>query len=269
MLHIVIETLTGISPRKRSDLRQWEIPEELVWEVQKIGKRVADNEPLQYVLQEEWFYGRKYFVSPAVLIPRGETEELVEWVIETYKTSDQEISILDMGTGRGCIAISLDLELKKAKVFGMDKSEEALQVANKNKADLHSNVQFLGGDILDLSNFSTQKWDCIVSNPPYIPTQEQSEIAHHVLDFEPHMALFVPNHQPLLFYEKIVDYAVLTLKTKGQLFFEIHSIFGAEVVALLQKKGFSEVRLKQDIHGRDRMVKAIWGNYTTNGINFL
>lgn len=254
----IAEHFTGIERKKSFLMQDNEIAEKLVQDMAIACKRIVAGEPTQYVIQHEWFYGRQFEVSPAVLIPRGETEELVEWVFAYYKGQNTHPYILDIGTGSGCIAISIALELDKVKVAAMDYSKEALAIARKNAADLGAKVTFFEGDILDTTSFETPiKWDCIVSNPPYIPQKESAEMAEHVLAHEPHLALFVPNEQPLLFYDKIADYALHNLTEKGTLFFEVHAPFALNVVALLQAKGFSEIELRADIHGRQRMVKAI------------
>lgn len=262
----IAEHFTGIERKTSFLVQEKDIDEKQVADMLNACKRVVAGEPTQYVIQHEWFYGRQFQVNPSVLIPRGETEELVEWAIKHYKSlvEDTKVgltryNILDIGTGSGCIAISLALELPKASITAMDYSKEALEIARKNATDLAANITFFEGDILNPATFVTfEKWNCIVSNPPYIPQKESENMAEHVLQHEPHLALFVPNEQALIFYEKIAEYALHNLAEKGTLFFEVHAPFAADVVALLQAKGFYEIELRVDIHGRERMVKAVF-----------
>ncbi len=211
--------------------------------------------PIQYVLGDCEFMGLQFKVNPSVLIPRPETEELVEWVLESQNNTNS-VSILDIGTGSGCIAISLKCKLPKAFVTAYDVSNDALETARKNAAINNVSVEFQQQDILR-PDFQNGAWDMIVSNPPYIPEEEKVEIQPNVLDFEPHLALFVPNIDPLLFYRKIIDFAAVHLKTSGQLFFEIHRDRGQEVVQLLTEACFAEIELRKDLSGNDRMIKAI------------
>lgn len=208
--------------------------------------------PIQYILGSAFFCGLKFKVTPAVLIPRPETEELVEW-IANYAGS-KEISVLDIGTGSGCIAISLAYKLPKASVSAIDISAKALDIAIENANSNNVKVDFHQADIL-VTNHLGKKIDIIVSNPPYVRELEKGEIKVNVLSNEPHLALFVPDNDALLFYKKIADLAIDALSPDGLLFFEINQYLGAETLEMLQHKGFI-AELKKDIYGNDRMICA-------------
>lgn len=211
--------------------------------------------PLQHVVGFGEFYGRRLKCSPEALIPRPETEELVKWVIqEIGELGNSEISVLDIGTGTGCIPVTLALELKGLKAEGIDISKEALALAQKNAEQLKANVGFTQLDILEEN--LTGQYDVIVSNPPYIPESDKAQMHRNVLEHEPGLALFVPNNDPLLFYRVIAQKAKMVLNPGGHLYFEIHESFGAEVKALLQSEGYSDVIVQQDLQGKDRMVRA-------------
>ncbi|RIW18713.1 peptide chain release factor N(5)-glutamine methyltransferase [Algoriphagus lacus] len=215
--------------------------------------RLKTGEPIQYILGHGPFYGRDFKVSPDTLIPRNETEELVHLIIK--ENPQAELVILDVGTGTGCIPITLKLELNNPKVFGLDVSEEALAVSIENANTLHAEVKFLKCDILkeipDLPPL-----DIIVSNPPYIPLKEKTEMHRNVVDFEPELALFVPNEDPLIFYKEIAEKGKKLLKSTGKIYFEINERLGPLVVELLQTLDYQKVRLIKDLNGKDRIVAA-------------
>ena len=219
-----------------------------------IVKRLQNNEPIQYILGNTEFYGLKLKVTPAVLIPRPETEELAEWILQ--ETKHPTPHILDIGTGSGCIAIVLAKKLKDATVYAWDVSDKALEVAKENARDNDVSVNFSEIDALKPQPVK-QHLQIIVSNPPYIREMEKELMTNNVLDYEPHMALFVPNNKALLFYNRIADIAQEQLISNGWLYFEINQAKGAEVVQLLKEKGFVNVELKQDISGNDRMIRAM------------
>lgn len=216
--------------------------------------RLNKNEPIQYVLGESEFYGRKYFVSPDVLIPRPETEQLVKEIVD--RVSAKNISILDIGTGSGCIAISLALELNKANVFGTDVSPAALAVAEKNATILQASAQFsihnILADELPLSNL-----DVVVSNPPYIPLSDKDTLSKNVSDFEPAMALFVDGQDPLMFYKAIANHAQRSLRKSGLLITEIHQSYGHETASVFLSAGFKNVSVIKDLFGKDRFVSGM------------
>ena len=218
-------------------------------------RELQTAKPIQYILGETEFFSNRFFVNENVLIPRPETEELVDWVLQEYPDKSEKIKILDVGTGSGCIAISLAKALPNAVVTAIDVSEGALKVAKRN-AELNSVVTyFLQQDILRIETLP-DKYDIIISNPPYVRELEKKEIRHNVLEYEPHLALFVPDNNPLLFYDKIATLAQQTLNPNGSLFFEINQYLGQEMQTLLEQKLFTEITLRQDLFGNDRMIKA-------------
>ena len=230
----------------------------------ELAARISKGEPVQYVLGEADFCGMTLKVKPGVLIPRPETEELVNWIVEeTSSLKPQASHLLDIGTGSGCIAIALARKLENAKVEAWDVSEEALQIAQENATRNGVSVKLKKVDVLSNHNlndnldFGCDNFNVIVSNPPYICEEEKEGMEKNVLEHEPSVALFVPNEDPLLFYRKIGALALQLLGEGGLLFFEINRRFGKEVVALLQEMGYREMELRQDLFGNDRMVKAI------------
>ena len=221
--------------------------------LQSILERLLRFEPIQYVQGFSWFLSRRFLVTPAVLIPRPETEELVQRIIEETEAGG---SILDVGTGSGCIAISLALSLPKSKVEAWDVSMEALEVAMHNAEQLHAQVDFHLQDMLTCQWEGGQRYDLIVSNPPYVLEQERTTMEPNVVEYEPELALFVPDDDPLLFYRKIGEMGRRALKPGGRLYFEINRTQGTAVKQLLEKQGYSEVFLYQDISHNDRLIKA-------------
>jgi release factor glutamine methyltransferase len=220
-----------------------------------ILNRLLKHEPMQYILGNAWFYGNKFIVTPDTLIPRSETEELVELILNTVGLASSNPKIIDIGTGSGCIAISLKLNLPHAHVWALDKSAAALAIAKQNSKELNAEIKFIEDDILNIKQAETEQvFDIIVSNPPYILDNEQENMSENVLSFEPHQALFVANHKPLLFYEAIANYAIKYLKTNGYLFFEINQQFGNQTVNMLQEKGFLEIVITKDINQNNRMI---------------
>lgn len=211
--------------------------------------------PIQYLLGKTSFYGLDFEVNENVLIPRPETEELVEWIINENKGKSKEIKILDIGTGSGCIAISLAKNLPKAKVYAIDVSKKALDTAKRNAINNNVEVTFMLKDILELEILKSD-YDIIVSNPPYVRNLEKTEIKKNVLDFEPHLALFVDDNDALIFYRKIAELAQKNLLENGQLYFEINQYLGKEMVDLLEKMNFKNIELRKDIYDNDRMVKG-------------
>ena len=227
---------------------------------------LKNQKPIQYIIGQTEFYGLPFLVNENTLIPRPETEELVEWIIvESSKSAVGSLKILDIGTGSGCIAISLAKNLPNAEVFAVDVSEKALAVAKKNAEINKVKVNFVNADILkinDLAELPTSNiqhpthFDIIVSNPPYVRNLEKDEIKPNVLEFEPHLALFVEDTDALLFYRKTAELATKNLAQNGQLFFEINQYLGKETVELLVNLGFKSIELKKDIYGNDRMIQS-------------
>ncbi len=211
--------------------------------------------PIQYALGYVWFYGMKLHVNDSVLIPRPETEELVALILKESRHKSPKI--IDIGTGSGCIPIALKKHLPDAHVWGLDVSPEALKVAIINAENEKCNIDFVEADILRAENlFPQQRFDIIVSNPPYITPSEKSEMAVNVLNHEPHLALFIPEENPLLFYEAIAKFAKEHLCEGGKLYFEINRRFGRQLQTILMGIGFIDVRVHKDMHGADRMISG-------------
>jgi release factor glutamine methyltransferase len=227
----------------------------VVWN--SILEELKKEIPIQYLLGKTSFYGLDFEVNENVLIPRPETEELVEWILESQKSKveSQNIRILDIGTGSGCIAISLAKNIPNAQVFAIDVSEKALAIAQKNAVSNKVSVTFICQNILETEDL-LQQFDIIVSNPPYVRNLEKEEIKKNVLDNEPHLALFVADNDALIFYKKIAELAQKNLTANGLLFFEINQYLGSEMVDLLEKMNFKNVELRKDIYGNDRMTKG-------------
>jgi release factor glutamine methyltransferase len=219
--------------------------------------RINHREPIQYILGEADFFGRKFEVNPAVLIPRPETEELVSEILDFYgKTSTlKKLHILDIGTGSGCIAITLSLAIKDAQVYASDVSLDALTVARRNAERLKADVSFIHNDILK-EEITANGLDVIVSNPPYITFEEKNNMNENVVRHEPHLALFVSNDDPVIFYKAIVQKSKKMLRPEGTLWVEINEQHGNEVMQLLLKSGFRNVKIIRDLSGKERMV---WG----------
>jgi release factor glutamine methyltransferase len=222
-----------------------------IWE--SSAKRLLDGEPIQYITGEAWFAGLQLTVSPSVLIPRPETEELVEWVIETFDPQSS-IQIVDIGSGSGCIALALAKKFTQAQVQGIDVSDAALEIARLNAEKLDIACRFLKMDVLAATSADFTDLDVVVSNPPYIPQKEYLQLAPHVRLHEPALALEVPDTDPLHYYIKVCELGRHWLKRGGWLFFEIHEDFGPQMVALLHSHGYQNVELRKDMSGRDRMV---------------
>ena len=217
-------------------------------------RRLQKNEPIQYIIGIESFFGLTFEVNPKVLIPRPETQELVSWIIEDYQ-SDDSVRILDIGTGSGCIPISLGKQLSKAEVESWDISEGALEVASRNCERNGVKVLLRQKDVLKTAP-EGNLYDVIVSNPPYITNKEKVEMEANVLDWEPSLALFVPDEDPLLFYRKIAQLGCDMLKEGGSLYFEINRAYGEETILMLKRLGYNQIELKKDSWGNDRMIKA-------------
>ena len=229
-------------------------------ELEKIMQRLEKGEPVQYIIGVTDFFGRQFHVAPGVLIPRPETEELCRWII-SQKGQSPLCEILDIGTGSGCIAITLALELPDAKVTAWDISDDALRIASENAKQLGADVVFDKQDVLNISLTShlsplTSHYDLIVSNPPYICKKEKSAMECNVLEHEPHLALFVPDDDPLLFYRAIAQYASETLKPQGSLFFEINPLYADDLTQMLHMMPYHDISIRQDQFGKPRFLKA-------------
>ena len=223
---------------------------------EKALNRLKKEEPIQYILGKTEFYGYPFLVTKDTLIPRPETEELVEWILQELEfQKKKKSSILDIGTGSGCIAISLAKKNKNLSVSAIDFSKEAIEIAKQNAKLNEVNIYLIEKDILLTKELDTA-FDVIVSNPPYVRELEKVEIKNNVLQNEPHSALFVSDSNPLIFYSKIADLAKNHLTKNGLLFFEINQYLGQETKVMLSKKGFKNIELRKDLFGNDRMIKA-------------
>lgn len=218
------------------------------------------EEPIQYILGKTEFFGLTFNVNEHTLIPRPETEELVHWIISEQTKNEKQLTILDIGTGSGCIAISLAKNLPNSKVFALDLSEKALNVAKENAIDIGVEIEFVEADILKNKNwileFDALEFDIIVSNPPYVRNLEKAQMTNNVLKYEPDLALFVEDRDPLIFYNAIAEFASKYLKREGELFFEINQHLGKDMIELLENFGFKDIELRKDIFGNDRMIKG-------------
>jgi len=252
--YLIFEKLTGFSRTQIIVNKNTVFSLNQRYEIESIIEKLKVFVPIQYILGETEFYGLTFSVNESVLIPRPETEELVDWIQNENNTNDK-LRILDIGTGSGCIAISLKHEFKNATVDAFDISVKSLETAKLNAKLNNLELFFWNVDILNAPDLD-QKWDIIVSNPPYIPEQEKSEMHANVIDNEPHLALFVPNDDPLLFYRHIAIFAHKYLKINGKLYFEIHRDAGRTCIGLLKEQGFRDIELRKDISGNDRMISA-------------
>ncbi|MCB0401538.1 MAG: peptide chain release factor N(5)-glutamine methyltransferase, partial [Flavobacteriales bacterium] len=251
--HILMEEYFGLSRIELLTSPGKIVPSDALALFEQALAKVSRGIPLAYVLGKWQFYGLDLVVNPSVLIPRPETEELVQWILSENHCG----KVLDIGTGSGCIPIALKKHAQELQVFACDISEEALNLARQNALANYVEVDFFRMDILTESfQKSVESYDVIVSNPPYIPSREQAQMDVSVLDHEPGLALFVPDEDPLLFYRTIADYGLHHLKAGGKLYVEIHESYGSETVALLKDRGYLNVELRQDINGKDRMVGA-------------
>ncbi len=254
-IRIIFESVCGYSLTDLILYKNNILSDSLRKQIDKIVERIDQNEPIQYVLGRSLFCGISFSVTPDVLIPRPETEELVELI--TARHAGSAPRILDMGTGSGCIAVSLAKKLPESRVEAWDISEKALQVARKNAQENQANVTFKQVDITrELPPEAVQPYDIIVSNPPYVCLREKAEMERNVLDYEPHLALFVPDEDPLLFYRAILRAGKRLLAEGGFIYFEINRMFGHQTVSLLRQNGYEKTEIIQDLSGNDRMVAA-------------
>lgn len=252
MIRVICEDVFNYDPVDVALRQESELPEFAQQRITDLITRLRRHEPLQYVVGSARFHGHKFTVTPAVLIPRPETEQLVDLIVDENTASD--LRVLDMGTGSGCIAISLARALRFAQVDALDVSRDALAVARENAAALKAKVRFFESDMLLPQPAAT--YDIIVSNPPYICWSERESMEANVKDYEPSQALFVPDNDPLLFYKSIAPYAMQCLDKGGRLYLEINRRFGAEVERLLEENGFDEVRIISDSYGNVRFAAA-------------
>lgn len=252
----VMENLTGSKKAERMIYKNASITAEEEIRLKEISERLLQYEPVQYVLNESWFCGFRFYVNNQVLIPRPETEELVEWVIAHCKFPVDALRILDIGTGSGCIAVSLKRRIRKAEVWAFDRSAAALELASRNAVTMGAAVHFQELDFLDpIQRENLPVFDIIISNPPYVPLKDKAQMNKNVLEHEPGMALFVPDNDPLIFYKAIAEFSKTNLTATGNIFTEIHEDLGPATLAVFQAAGF-QTELKKDMQGKDRMIRA-------------
>ena len=253
---VVVAEKFGLN-RTNYQLRKTDIVKEAdKAEVLSILQNLKKHRPIQYILNKADFYGEVFQVNESVLIPRQETEELVDLIIKNHKSS-QNLKIIDIGTGSGCIPITLSKHLNNALVTTIDISKEAIKTAQENAKNLKTQVQFINADIFEWEYiFSDQQYNIIVSNPPYITPGEKQHMNQNVLAYEPELALFIEESAPLIFYDVISSFALKHLAPDGDLYFEINQYLGAEMKELMVKKGFEQVKLIKDINGADRIIHA-------------
>ncbi len=246
---------------KYLSIREEDIPEDQLKAYLNIQRELKTGKPLQYILGETEFYGLIFRVNPNVLIPRPETEELVDWALVTLREMQPEsgnLKVIDIGTGSGCIPVSIKKFFPEPEIYALDISSGALETAKANARFNDTDIQFIQDDILYPQNqiLMSTKFDMIISNPPYVLDSEKSQMSVNVLEYEPHTALFVSDTDPLIFYNVIADFAVKNLQDNGFLLLEINEQLGKQTADLLNDKGFKNVELRKDLRGKDRMIKA-------------
>jgi release factor glutamine methyltransferase len=268
---IAIEYITGFSKTERISKKQDQLSASQLDQLHNDLQRLKTGEPIQYIMNKSWFYGMELYVDKNVLIPRPETEELVQWIVDDIKKINKDffvrrpmeaddttqLKILDVGTGSGCIALALKKTIRKAEVWGCDVSEEALNVARRNGSILDIRVDFQGVNFLDEAQQKLLPTvDIVVSNPPYVPLKDKEEMHSNVVDHEPHTALFVSDNDPLIFYKALAEFGKRRLYENGSIYMEIHETLGQDVIDLFKENGYTTIELKKDMQGKDRMIKA-------------
>lgn len=252
--HLVLEHLTGMNKTDRMIHKHQKLSAEQEDRFLSIVAALLNQRPIQYVLGEAWFGGMKFIVNEHTLIPRPETEELIEWIKATANPEPQKV--LDIGTGSGCIPVTLKKEFPLWQLTAIDVSDDTLEVAKQNAILNQVVIEFIGMDFLNETLWlNLPAYNIIVSNPPYIKKSEKDTMSAHVVDHEPSIALFVPDEDALIFYRKIASFGLSHLKKNGQLFFEINQLLGKEICVLLEQMGYQPI-LRKDLHGNDRMIMA-------------
>jgi release factor glutamine methyltransferase len=258
--YLAVGIETNLSTAQLRAFPEKEITGEQSQKIKNILDQLQTGKPIQYILGKTEFYGLPFKVTPSVLIPRPETEELVEWVLSESKESrfknQETLTILDIGTGSGCIPITIKKHLPNAQVSAIDISADALIIAKENAVLNKVDINFIEADILNPIAIRYTQYAILISNPPYVTEQEKAEMHINVLEHEPHLALFVTDNDPLIFYRAVADFALQHLEDKGLLFFEINENLGKQTVELLLDKGFKNIDLRKDMRGKDRMVRA-------------
>ncbi len=258
-VNLVMQEFTGLDYTQLLMSDDKTVSESVMLKIKFAINDLKVYKPVQYILGKTIFYDLGFIVNPSVLIPRPETEELVHWIISDYKNNLNFIDIIDIGTGSGCIPVALKSNLELSKVFAIDISKDALKVAELNALKNQMDIQFR---LLDI--FETEKWsqlpmfDIVVSNPPYVCESEKEQMQANVLEYEPHLALFVDNDNPLIYYNIIADFAREKLKPSGCLYFEINESLAYETIELLEAKGFFKSEIRKDMQGKNRFIKSVY-----------
>ena len=253
----IFEDIAHVTRLQRSTDKLKPMDPEIEQELKTALFKLLNHTPVQYVLGEAWFYKMKLKVNQHVLIPRPETEELVTWIIEDYRNDAQLKTVLDIGTGSGCISIALKNELRPLSIMAIDVSSDALSVAIENAGNRALEIDFRKIDFLDVQSDNLPQFDIIVSNPPYISSADKALLAKHVRDQEPHLALFVDKSDPLTFYRKIAEFALTHLKLSGSIYVEIHEDQGLDIQQVFERHNFQSI-IRKDMYGRNRMMKIIY-----------
>lgn len=254
-IYLIFEELFNFSRTKLLISQDIIISEDSYQNILNIIRELKTNKPIQYILGKTYFYDLTFNVTSGILIPRQETEELVDWIVKDNFNTQKKI--LDIGTGSGCIAISLAKNLPGSSIFASDISNEALKITRQNSKLNNVDIQIIKLDILNDNDQTNDMFDIIVSNPPYITEKEKKMMQKNVLDFEPELALFVPDNNPLLFYRAIMEFGLIHLYPGGEIYFEINEAYGQDTALLLEEKNYQDIILKKDINGKDRMLKAV------------
>ena len=256
--HDVLETMTGLSKTDRLIHKDNTLSLDQQIEYDRIVALLVVGVPMQYALGHAWFMGNKYEVNNTVLIPRPETEELVQWIVDEHKDINRSMSVLEVGTGSGCIAVSLSILIRDMQVTACDISKEALLLANNNAVNIGAKVVFKQGDFLKWQDFDWGGgYDIIVSNPPYIPLSVMGKLHQNVINHEPHIALFVPDNDPLIFYRAIAAFGSVYLSEGGGIYCELDADNAMDTKVMFEQQGYSKVEIKPDMHGNLRMLKAM------------
>jgi len=264
---LVFEKITGSGKKEFVLISDSGIPETHLQTLEKYKSELLQHRPVQYVLNEAWFHGRKFFVDERVLIPRPETDELAEWVMQEVNNRQRatvnaeseirNLQILDIGTGSGCIPVSIKKRFAQLSVTGIDVCSEALYVAAENAATHETDIELMLIDFLNKEEWNKLGiFDIVVSNPPYVPQKEKSSMAPNVLNYEPHKALFVPDNDALLFYEAIAQFGKEHLSAGGSIFAEIHETLANNVDRLFRSHGYTFTEIRKDMQGKERMIKV-------------
>jgi len=254
-IFLIFEYILGYSRTKLLISYDEEISEKSYQKILNILADLKSFKPIQYILGSTTFYDLTFKVASGVLIPRPETEELVNWIIN--ENSNKQHQILDIGTGSGCIAISLAKNLPNSKIYAADISSQALHIAEQNSRLNDVNIETIKLDILNYPDTMEENFNIIVSNPPYVTEKEKQLMQKNVLEFEPELALFVPNTDPLRFYKKIAEFGIIYLNPKGKIYFEINEVYGSETAQMMEQKGYTNISIRKDINGKDRMLRGI------------